>query len=711
MTDCAPRRLLILAGTPDWLGTRYAELAGSADRRRLWLGGPPPPGWQAIEPSRVRDWLGQECDALGIDLYHGLDVDALAALLGCLRGGGTLLLCGPPLAQWATYDDPSRRRLACHPYSPDAVGGRLPARLATLFGAHAEKLFEQGGAADVLSFPPEPMPVAIAPITPNAGQLAVIAAVLKVARGRSHRPLVLRADRGRGKSSALGLAAAALLQRDGRRIVVTAPRRAAVDALFAHLHAALPGAQLVPDGLVWGDAAVSFVDPDRCGRAPQNADLLLVDEAAGIPAAQLRTLLECYPRVVFATTVHGYEGTGRGFDIRFRATLDRLTPQWRAQDLREPLRWMADDPLERLLFQALVLDAEPAALTDAPGEVTYTRVDQDRLVRDETLLQEVFGLLVAAHYQTRPRDLRQLLDAPDLELLLARQNGRVIGMLAAVHEGGFAADLAGAIWAGKRRPHGHLLAQSLAAHAGLREAAQRRYLRVWRIAVHPGRQRRGIGRALLAALRQLGQEQQMDALATSFGMDAELLEFWRACAFVPVRVGLRRDPASGAHALQMLAPLTAAGEMLAGRAQRRAQEQLPWQLAGGLRDLEPELVAALLLGRRCDDLGSDPLDRSDLEAVAWHRRDPATCILPLWRASCRRLAMSGDVLPVPVRDVLVLGVLQQHPPPEVIARLRLAGHAAFIACLREAAGMLLHVDASVVDASASDTYISAKPAE
>ncbi|MFP3345534.1 tRNA(Met) cytidine acetyltransferase, partial [Halomonas sp. SIMBA_159] len=80
-----------------------------------------------------------------------------------------------------------------------------------------------------------------------------------------------------------------------------------------------------------------------------------VDEAAAIPAPMLQKMLSSYSRVVFASTIHGYEGTGRGFAIKFTSVLDAMTPQWRACSMTSPIRWAAGDPLERWLFETLLL--------------------------------------------------------------------------------------------------------------------------------------------------------------------------------------------------------------------------------------------------------------------------------------------------------------------------------------------------------------------
>ncbi|MEI8631519.1 hypothetical protein P4S72_04165 [Vibrio sp. PP-XX7] len=61
----------------------------------------------------------------------------------------------------------------------------------------------------------------------------VIQSIIHVVEGHRKRPLVMIADRGRGKSSALGIAAAMLMQRRPTfTIMVTAPSVSSCSAYF-----------------------------------------------------------------------------------------------------------------------------------------------------------------------------------------------------------------------------------------------------------------------------------------------------------------------------------------------------------------------------------------------------------------------------------------------------------------------------------------------
>ncbi len=269
----------------------------------------------------------------------------------------------------------------------------------------------------------------------------------------------------------------------------------------------------------------------RCWPQPQEAqplaEWLIVDEAAAIPAPLLQQLVQRFPRVLLTTTVQGYEGTGRGFMLRFCATL----PQVRYFPLDEPLRWSAQDPLEQWLSAALLF-AEAEAC-DAPAQ---TAIFAATPAQHAGALQAGYRLLASAHYRTSPLDLRRMMDAPGMHFWLAGQPQQVTGALWLVEEGGLdACAEPQAVWAGFRRPRGNLVAQSLAAHGGFTEAATLRSLRISRIAVQAAQRQRGIGGALVATARQ--QAQGADYLSVSFGYTAALWHFWQRCGFVLVRMG------------------------------------------------------------------------------------------------------------------------------------------------------------------------------
>lgn len=97
------------------------------------------------------------------------------------------------------------------------------------------------------------------------------------------------------------------------------------------------------------------------------------------------------------------------------------------------------------------------------------------------------------------------------------------------------------------------MAQSLAAHGGSPLAATLKGRRVSRIAVHPHRQREGIGQRLI---RSASGE---DYLSVSFGYTDELWRFWRQCGFVLVRMGSHREASSGCYTAMALLPLSEAG--------------------------------------------------------------------------------------------------------------------------------------------------------
>lgn len=151
---------------------------------------------------------------------------------------------------------------------------------------------------------------------------------------------------------------------------------------------------------------------------------------------------------------------------------------------------------------------------------------------------------------------------PGQHFAVAQAGAEIAGALWLVEEG-ITPELSRAVWAGFRRPRGNLVAQSLAAHGGSPLAATLKGRRVSRIAVHPHRQREGIGQRLI---RSASGE---DYLSVSFGYTDELWRFWRQCGFVLVRMGSHREASSGCYTAMALLPLSEAGHQLCEQAHQR----------------------------------------------------------------------------------------------------------------------------------------------
>lgn len=360
------------------------------------------------------------------------------------------------------------------------------------------------------------------------------------------------AARGRGKSALAGQ----LISRIAGRAIVTAPAKASTDVL----------AQFAGEKF-------RFIAPDALLASDEQADWLVVDEAAAIPAPLLHQLVSRFPRTLLTTTVQGYEGTGRGFLLKFCARF----PHLHRFELQQPIRWAQGCPLEKMVSEALVFDDENFTHTPQ-GNIVISAFEQTLWQSDPETPLKVYQLLSGAHYRTSPLDLRRMMDAPGQHFLQAAGENEIAGALWLVDEGGLSQQLSQAVWAGFRRPRGNLVAQSLAAHGNNPLAATLRGRRVSRIAVHPARQREGTGRQLIAGALQYTQD--LDYLSVSFGYTGELWRFWQRCGFVLVRMGNHREASSGCYTAMALLPMSDAGKQLAEREhyrlRRDAQALAQW---------------------------------------------------------------------------------------------------------------------------------------
>jgi len=641
------RRLLVFSGSPVWC-LRQCDLVG-LDERTVWLGKSAPEQVEALDARQAHRLLGRSISQLVINAWDGFNPNAFGQAGGALVGGGLMILLCPPLSEWAEFDDPEHRAMAVEPYLTVEVGRRFIRRLVALLDSDAETLIvrEQG---DITGLSELDLSVSNVPqiqpdlIQPTMDQQRAIQAVLNTARNR-RQPLVITADRGRGKSAALGMAAAQLLQQ-GVQLLVTAPQYQATHEVFAFARKLLPDAQPHTGQLKWNDGELRYLEPEQLIKEDPEGKVLFVDEAAAIPAPMLGALLERFNRIVFATTIHGYEGTGRGFAVRFRQKLEQRTPRWRSINLTQPIRWAPDDPLEKLVFEALLLDAEAAEDEQIQAvelaDVRFELLDRDQLVNNGPLLRQLFGLLVLAHYRTTPGDLRLLLDSPNLRVWCAHSQGQVLACALVADEGPLEDSLADAVWAGSRRPPGHLLPQTLIAQAGFIDAAPLLCARIMRIAVHPVVRRQALGMRLLAAVADDAHMRGLDYLGSSFAASADLMPFWQQAGYQPVRLGLSRDSVSGSHAVLVMKSMSESGDKLFNRLRQHYSEQIPHLIYSELADIERELLPMLLWDIDLP-LPLNSQDLLDLKGFSAHNRT-----LDNTRYALRKLALhlfSNGLLP------------------------------------------------------------------
>ncbi|KIK34278.1 hypothetical protein CY34DRAFT_813025 [Suillus luteus UH-Slu-Lm8-n1] len=301
---------------------------------------------------------------------------------------------------------------------------------------------------------------------------AVLTFVDAIAEKTLSSTVTLTAARGRGKSAALGLAIAAALAHGYSNIFITSPSPENLNTLFEFVFKGMD-ALGYEEHLDYDIAqstnpefnkaivrvnvfrqhrqTIQYIQPEDAHVLGQ-AELVVIDEAAAIPLPLVRNLLGPY-LVFMASTINGYEGTGRSLSLKLvqqlrestrpSLTKDATAPVEdgatastskkptrsaapKARTLREikletPIRYSAGDRIEKWLNGLLCLDATivPKATQQGcphPSSCELYYVSRDTLFSyhpaSEVFLQRMMALYVASHYKNQPNDLQLMSDAP-----------------------------------------------------------------------------------------------------------------------------------------------------------------------------------------------------------------------------------------------------------------------------------------------------------
>jgi tRNA(Met) cytidine acetyltransferase len=643
-----------------WLSQLSASNKACRYRQAIWLAGDHHWAWQLINPwlsqfehntyvgqaelkhayltctkaSKPNTLLGYESDNVVFDAHHGLFPDALTAISGTLLPGGFLFLLTPPLNDYPLFSDEFAKGRTSLGFENQCNNQHTIERLISCATDHNVVILEQENPKNLnklLSLLPaeainatnsaiktQEQKCINTHIKPNIDQESVFKRILdstkKAMQANTDNPgspqhqyvNVITADRGRGKSHLLGMLADSLiksLKDNGINYYLCAPNKASTSSVYKHLDEATKH-------------ELQFVAPERLLDSAQPDDIVFIDEAASLPIGQLMQWSQHFKYMVMATTTHGYEGTGKGFQIRFFDHLNQLATShlfnWQQHNLTQPVRYSQNDPLERWLFDAFCLDSEPTALTFSQSEIKQafstlevSYLSKQVLSQSPELLRQVFALLVQAHYQTKPSDLRDLLDAPGLhlfaQLITINNTQYVMGVCLINDEGPILnspsshEDLHQDILHGYRRPKGHLIPQVLAHHMGAMEGLNLKGARIVRIATLENIQRCGLGSELLKAVTDHCKQNQYDYIGSSFANTEDVRHFWFKNEFKLIRQGNKHDKASGTQSALVMYGLNAQGIKLEeDSVQFFNRQSLPIESISDLKSNESRLLIAFL---------------------------------------------------------------------------------------------------------------------
>jgi len=589
--------------------------------------------FQYVIYERSERYLGSTFSFLVMDLTKDLKPNDIGRLIGVVEGGGLIILLTPPWEQWDQFMTIFKRNLTVPQFpEPRHIFIKwFKEKLMRYEGigiynadTHSTiKKFELKRRSRIVKkklnipentlFPREVYEHAL-----TADQVNVIKLMEslyeKVGKGRK-RVIVITADRGRGKSCAVGIGSVGLIYalrkvKPKPRILVTAPSPSNVQSLMMLAMKVLEALGLKynvyrKEGSVIEikseKFSIEYWEPIHIPR--MKGDIVVVDEAAGIHVPMLHKIWKSHSRLVFSTTIHGYEGAGRGFSVRFlqKIKADRNT-HLIEYEMTEPIRYSMEDPVEEWQFKTLMLDAEPAELDEndlnciEKKDLEYVAYDPEYLFsrEGEEELKQLFGIYVLAHYRNEPDDLGMLADAPHHIVRAVRtRSGKIVCALQIAYEGRINRDTAMELLRGGKIP-GNIIPDRFLKHLRYKDFSETLGWRIVRIATHPEVQRRGIGSWALEKLIEEARQKKLDWVASGFGVNEELLRFWIKNGFVPVHISPDRNPVSGEYTLLVIKPLNSNVEKYVIKANKEFRLKLIDSLAINYRDLEVE-VAYLLL--------------------------------------------------------------------------------------------------------------------
>ncbi|MEP0356889.1 GNAT family N-acetyltransferase [Paraglaciecola sp.] len=587
------RQLLVISGSKEWLSKNIGPIINLTSEDTLWVGSSLL-DTKSIKIKDFRSKLGQEYNNLVLDCFEGFRANAAIALSGTVRSNGLMVMLCPDFKNWKTFPDQENANRISY--------GIKQLNVVNLFYDYLSDAFCNDSSVAILTEQSFRSPICASRIEQITNQFIeqenAIQLICKHAEGRANRPLLLTADRGRGKSSALGLAAAKLMQKASITIWISAPLVGNTEQVFKHASKSLPGIiKHNKSSLKLATSTLTFKPVDQLLLTEELPNVLFIDEAAAIPIHILMKIFQKFPRIIFSSTSHGYEGSGRGFEIKFTRQLEKQKPNYKRVHLRQPIRWHNEDALENFWFNTMFYgqQAKHNKLKDFQN-INFRKLEKSELLQNTGTLRQIFRLLLNAHYQTSPDDLQRILDSPDQHCFALMTENEIIGVVQIIEEGGKElALIKNEIANCNRRVKGHLVSQQLTSQYNIPALCTLKQWRISRIAICPNYQRRGLGQILMTYLESEALKQNISFISAAFGANTEIFNFWKQAGFSFVHLGQKPEVSSGEYSCICIKAIDTLSKDIAKILNRDFSEELRFNLNKTLRNLPTDIALALLL--------------------------------------------------------------------------------------------------------------------
>lgn len=612
--------------------------------------------FELVDYKDSEEYLGTTYDMLILDLTSNLKPNDIGRLIGIVRGGGLVVLLIPEWDEWEKTLTLFQRELATPQHPENEVRQIFKKWFKRKLLEHRgifiynidkrktiktlkEELPEKASKKEEMKIPEKTVyPRELYNLALTQDQINVLKLTEKFIEKPCGRKLVLvlTANRGRGKSCALGIAVAGFINelkkvKNRVRVLVTAPKPANVQSFMMLLMKSLDKLKLKYRVIerrrkiieVKAERfSVEYWEPINIPK--MKADLVVVDEAAGLQVPMLLKIWKEHKRIMFSSTIHGYEGAGRGFSIRFLKYI-KSDPKTDLieYEMIEPIRYSENDPIEKWQFDTLLLDAEPEKLTPEDlkhideGNLIYVKPNLEEWFskKGEHLLRQFFGIYVLAHYRNEPDDLGMMADAPHHTIRAVMiPSGKIVCSIQLAEEGPIPEDMVDDLLRGGRIP-GNIIPDRVLKHVRIREFSRTVGWRIVRIATHPDVMRKGIGSFALTNIIKEAYERGYDWVGAGFGVTEQLLRFWLKNGFLPVHMSPDRNPVSGEFTVLVLYPLSDLTKKIVEIANKSFKLKVIDALHDSYRGLETD-VALLILET---GVTIDPNYTPKMDPIRWDR--------------------------------------------------------------------------------------------